>query len=113
MLSIKELWLRMDNPDTFVLATNEVHSVREWIEACFQFIGKPIMWEGKDENEMGRDAKSGKILVKVNPEFFRPAEVVSLLGDYSKAKRELGWEPETKYHQLAEIMLKADLKKNQ
>jgi len=105
--------LQMDIPDTFVLATNEAHSVRDWIEACFQFIGKTVMWEGKGENEMGMDAKSGKILVKVNPEFFRPAEVVSLLGDYSKAKRELGWEPETKYQQLSEIMLKADLKKNQ
>jgi GDPmannose 4,6-dehydratase len=111
---VEGMWrmLQIDKPDTFVLATNEAHSVREWIEACFSFVGTTITWEGKDEKEIGRDAHSGKVLVKVNPEFFRPAEVASLLGDYSKAKRELGWEPKVRYQELAEIMLKADLEKN-
>jgi len=105
--------LQMDKPETYVLATNEDHSVREWIEACFLLVGRTIRWEGTGVNETGRDAQSGKVLVKVNPDFFRPAEVERLIGDYSKAKRELGWEPETRYNKLAEIMLKADLKKNQ
>ena len=105
--------LQMDKPETFVLATNETHSVREWIETCFQLVGRTITWEGTGADERGRDTKSGKVVVKVNPDFFRPAEIDLLIGDYSKAKSELGWEPKTKYEKLAEIMLKADLKKNQ
>jgi len=111
---VEGMWkmLQVEKPDNYVLATNENHSVREWIEICFEFIGTKIVWEGKGENEIGKDAKSGKILVKVNPEFYRPAEVENLIGDYSKAKRELGWEPKTKFRELAEIMLNADIQKN-
>ncbi len=107
------MWRILQAPkaDNFVLATNQTHSVREWIEVCFSFIDKEIVWQGKDENETGKDAKTGKILVKVNPAFFRPAEVDMLIGDYSKAKRELGWEPKTMYKELAEIMLKKDLER--
>jgi len=112
---VEGMWkmLQTDHPDTYVLATNETHSVREWIEACFGFIGQTISWEGTGANEIGRDAISGKIHVKVNSDFFRPAEVDLLLGDYSKAKSKLGWEPVTRYKKLAEIMLNADLTKNQ
>jgi len=108
------MWRMLQAPmaDNYVLATNETHSVREWIEVCFSFIGREIVWEGKDENETGKDAKTGKLLVKVNPAFFRPAEVDMLIGDYSKAKRELGWEPKVKYKELAEIMLKRDIERN-
>jgi len=108
------MWRILQAPkaDNFVLATGEMHSVREWIEVCFSFIGREIVWEGKNENETGKDAKSGKLLVKVNPAFFRPAEVDMLIGDYSKAKRELGWEPKVKYRELAEIMLKKDIERN-
>lgn len=108
------MWRILQAPmaDNYVLATNETHSVREWIEVCFSFIGKEIVWEGQDENETGKDAKTGKLLVKVNPSFFRPAEVDMLIGDYSKAKRELGWEPKVKYKELAEIMLKRDIERN-
>lgn len=103
--------LQAPKPDNYVLATNETHSVREWIEVCFSFIGKEIVWEGRDENETGKDAKTGKVIVKVNPSFFRPAEVDMLIGDYSKAKNELGWEPKVKYKELAEIMLKKDIER--
>ena len=108
------MWRILQAPmaDNYVLATNETHSVREWIEVCFSFIGREIVWEGKDENETGKDAKTGKFLVKVNPAFFRPAEVDMLIGDYSKAKRELGWEPKFKYKELAEIKLKRDIERN-
>jgi len=111
---VEGMWkiLQAPKPDNYVLATNETHSVREWIEVCFKFTEKDIIWEGKNENETGKDARTGKILVKVNPEFFRPAEVEMLIGDYSKAKRELGWEPKTKYKELAETMLKNDIEKN-
>lgn len=108
------MWRILQAPkaDNFVLATGETHSVREWIEFCFSFIDREIVWEGKDENETGKDAKTGRLLVKVNPAFFRPAEVDMLIGDYSKAKRELGWEPKVKYRELAEIMLKKDIERN-
>jgi GDPmannose 4,6-dehydratase len=111
---VEGMWrmLQAEKPDNYVLATNENHTVREWIEICFEFIGIKIVWEGKAENEIGKDEKSGKILVKVNPEFYRPAEVENLIGDYSKAKLELGWEPKIKFKELAEIMLNADIQKN-
>jgi len=108
------MWLMMqaERPDNYVLATNESHSVREWIEVCFNYIGRTIKWEGAGKNEVGRDARSGKVLVKVNPEFYRPAEVQSVIGDYSKAKRELGWEPKVRFRELVELMLKYDLELN-
>ncbi len=111
---VEGMWMMMqaEKPGNYVLATNESHSVREWIDVCFQFIGRKIVWEGTGKKETGRDAKTGKTLVKVNPEFYRPAEVEYLIGDYSKAKRELGWEPKVKFRELAELMLKNDLEKN-
>ena len=86
-------------------------SIHGRISVCFSLIGKEIIWEGKNENETGKDVKTGKILVRVNPVFFRPAEVDVLIGDYSKAKRELGWMPKIMYRELAEIMLKKDLER--
>ena len=106
------LMLQAEKPDNYILATGETHSVREWIEVCFEIVGRKVVWEGAKEKEIGRDAKSGKVLVKVNPEYFRPAEVDILVGDPSKAKKELGWEPKVKYRELAEIMLKRDLERN-
>jgi GDPmannose 4,6-dehydratase len=110
---VEGMWkmLQVEKPDTYVLATNETHTVREWIEVCFDLVGTQIVWGGKEENEIGKDAQTGEVLVKVNPEFYRPAEVEHLLGDYSKAKRELSWEPKIKFKELAEIMLKADIEK--
>ncbi len=104
--------LQADKPDNFVLATGETHSVREWIEACFMHVGKTIVWEGSGADEVGKDAHSGKVLVKVNPEFFRPAEVDYLVGDASKAQQELGWVPEVKFAELAQLMLQRDLERN-
>ncbi len=111
---VEGMWRILQAPkaDNFVLSTNETHSVRDWIEVCFKFVDKEIVWEGKEEKEIGKDSKTGKILIKVNPSFYRPAEVELLIGDYSKAKNELGWEPKVKYKELAEIMLKSDLERN-
>lgn len=110
---VEAMWLMLqtEEPDNYVLATGENHSVREWIVRCFELLGKRIVWEGENEDEIGRDAITGKIHVKVNPEFYRPAEIYNLVGDYSKAKNELGWEPVVKYQKLVEIMLKADIDK--
>lgn len=111
---VEAMWkmLQIDKPENYVLATGENHSVREWIESSFALIDKKIRWEGKDQNEVGKDSVTGKILVKVNPSFYRPAEIYSLVGDSSKARNDLGWEPKVKYNKLVEIMLAADLEKN-
>ena len=107
------LMLQQDKPDNYVLATNETNTIREWIEVCFRYIGVDIAWEGENEKEVGKDKKTGIVRVKVNPKFYRPAEVELLIGDYTKAKTVLGWEPKIKYKQLAEIMMKRDLERNQ
>ena len=107
------LMLQQDKPDNYVLATNETNTIREWIEVCFRYIGVDISWEGENEKEVGKDKKTGIVRVKVNPKFYRPAEVELLIGDYTKAKTVLGWEPKIKYKQLAEIMMKRDLERNQ
>ncbi|MCC6012444.1 GDP-mannose 4,6-dehydratase [Candidatus Caldipriscus sp.] len=105
------LMLQNDKPDDFVLATGEAHSVREFIEEAFRVAGFEIYWEGKGLEEKGRDAKTGKVLVEVSPEFYRPAEVDVLVGDYSKAKRILGWEPKTTFKELVRIMVEEDLRR--
>jgi GDPmannose 4,6-dehydratase len=105
------LMLQNDKPDDFVLATGEAHSVREFIEEAFRVAGFEIYWEGKGLEEKGRDAKTGKVLVEVSPEFYRPAEVDVLLGDYSKAKKILGWEPKTTFKELVRIMVEEDLRR--
>ncbi|WP_421077856.1 GDP-mannose 4,6-dehydratase [Methanothermococcus sp. Ax23] len=103
--------LQHDKPDDFVLATNETHTVREFVENAFKVVGIDIEWEGEGVNEVGKDANTGKVLVKVNPEFFRPAEVDILIGDYSKAKKELGWEPKVKFKELVKMMVEKDLER--
>jgi len=105
------LMLQSDKPDDFVLATGEAHSVREFIEEAFKVAGFEIYWEGRGLEEKGRDAKTGKVLVEVSPEFYRPAEVDVLVGDYSKAKRILGWEPKTTFKELVRIMVEEDLRR--
>jgi GDPmannose 4,6-dehydratase len=105
------LMLQNDKPDDFVLATGEAHSVREFIEEAFRVAGFEIYWEGRGLEEKGRDAKTGKVLVEVSPEFYRPAEVDVLVGDYSKAKRILGWEPKTTFKELVRIMVEEDLRR--
>jgi len=107
------MWMIMQHhtPEDFVIATGEFHSVREFTHLAFEAIGIELKWEGKDVNEKGIDAKTGKILVEVDPAFFRPAEVEQLLGDPSKAKKMLGWNPQkTSLKQLVNIMVEYDIK---
>ncbi len=105
------LMLQNNKAEDFVLATGEAHSVREFIEEAFKVAGFEIVWEGRDFEEKGKDAKTGKVLVEVSPDFYRPAEVDVLIGDYSKAKRILGWEPKTKFKEIVRIMVEEDLRR--
>lgn len=109
--------LQHQKPDDFILATGQAHSVRDFVETAFRFIGKTIIWEGEGVNEIGKDKSSGAILVKVDPALFRPSEIHHLLGDASKAKEELGWVPKISFEALVEDMMRADRitgsKKNQ
>ena len=106
---VKAMWLMLqqEKPEDFVIATNEAHSVREFVDLAFKFVGMPIVWEGEGVNEVGKF--EDKILVKVNPKFYRPAEVEFLLGDSSKAKEKLGWKNEVGFKELVEMMVKSDL----
>jgi len=110
---VEGMWriLQHNLPEDFVLATNEMHTVKEFTELSFREIGIELVWEGEGVNEKGRDKKSGKVLVEVDPAYFRPTEVEQLLGDFTKAKTLLGWEPKVKFKELVSIMAKADLEK--
>ena len=105
------LMLQQDEPDDYVLATGETHTVREFVEKAARIAGFDIEWEGEGVNTKGIDKKTGKVIVEVSPKFYRPAEVDILVGDYSKAKKILDWEPKTKFEKLVEIMMEADLRK--
>ncbi len=105
------LMLQQEKPDDYVLATGEMHSVREFIEKTAEYFDYDLIWEGEGLKEKGIDKKSGKQLIEIDPKYFRPAEVDELLGDYSKAKEKLGWEPKVKFNELVEIMCKADYDK--
>ncbi len=108
---VKGMWmmLQQSNPDDYVLATNEQHTVRDFVEEAFRVIGKDIEWRGKDAGEYGVDKKTNKVLVRVDKSFFRPIESENFLGDYSKAKAAFGWEPKTKFKDLVKIMVDNDL----
>ncbi|MCU0454055.1 MAG: GDP-mannose 4,6-dehydratase [Bacteroidetes bacterium] len=108
---VDAMWriLQHQRPDDFVIATGETHSVREFVELAFRHAGMSIVWSGSDVNEVGTEAKTGKVLVKVSPKHFRPAEVDVLIGDATKAKTELGWSAATKFEQLVGIMMEAEL----
>ncbi len=108
---VEGMWkmLQNDSPDDYVLATGETHTVREFIEISADLLGIDLVWEGSGENEMGKDAKTRKTIIRIDPKYFRPAEVDLLLGDPSKAKRVLGWEPKTKFRELVKLMTEADL----
>jgi len=103
--------LQKDKPDDYVLATGETHTVREFIEESFSVLGQEIEWNGAGINETGILKSSGKIVVNINPRYFRPTEVDLLIGDPTKAKKELGWKPKTKFKDLVRIMVEADFKK--
>ena len=104
------LILQQDKPDDFVLATGETHTVREFVEAAFAELGVKLEWRGAGIDEKAYDATTGKLLVDVNPKYFRPAEVDLLLGDPSKAQRVLGWQRKISFRELVKIMIQADLK---
>lgn len=104
------LMLQQDSPEDFVIATGEQHSVREFVELAAKEIGIKIRWEGKDEGEKGYDKATGKCIVAVDPRYFRPAEVETLLGDASKAKARLGWVPQTTFNELVSEMMREDMK---
>ena len=108
---VEGMWLmqQQDEASDYVLATGEDHSVREFAELAFSHVGRQIEWSGVGVEERGIDAKSGDVLIEVDPRFFRPAEVSSLLGNAGKARDELGWEPKVTFQQLVSDMMETDL----
>jgi len=111
---VEGMWrmLQADQPDTYVLATNRAETVRDFVSMAARAAGFEIAFKGTAEDEVGVDEKSGRVLVRVNPRFYRPAEVDLLIGDPSKANRELGWRPQTTLEQLCAMMVEADLDRN-
>ena len=106
------LMMQVDKPDTYVLATNRTETVRDFVTMSFKAVDIELDWQGKAESETAVDKKTGKIVVKVNPKFYRPAEVELLIGNPEKAKKDLGWEPKTTLEELCAMMVKADLRRN-
>lgn len=107
---VEAMWLMLQQPapDDYVVATGETHTVREFCDAAFRTMGMELEWAGKGTDEKGRDRKTGKVLVSVDPQFFRPAEVEALVGDCSKAREKLGWRPKVTFEKLVEIMASHD-----
>lgn len=112
---VEGMWrmLQADEPDTFVLATNRTETVRDFVAMAFKAAGFMLRFEGEAEQEVGIDVATGKVLVKVNPKFYRPAEVELLIGNPAKAKEVLGWEPKTTLEELCQMMVNEDLRRNQ
>ena len=108
---VEGMWmmLQQDRPDDYVLATGEHHTVREFVNLAFGYCGIELDWQGSDMNEKAVDKATGKVRVEVNPKYFRPAEVETLLGDSTKAKTRLGWAPKTSFQELVEMMVANDL----
>ena len=108
---VKAMWLMLqqDKADDYVIATNETRTVREFVERAFKHVDIDIVWEGQDVNEIGKDAKTGKTVVRINPQFFRPAEVDILIGNPAKAEAALGWKREISFDELVERMVRNDL----
>jgi GDPmannose 4,6-dehydratase len=107
------LMLQQDEPQDFVIATGEQHSVREFVELTGKELGLVIRWEGQGLKEKGIDDKTGQALVAVDPRYFRPSEVETLLGDCTKARQKLGWKARTTFKQLVSEMVANDLKEAQ
>ncbi len=108
---VEGMWrmMQQDQPDDYVLATGETHSVREFVELAFGELGRTIIWKGEGVDEVGTDGKTGAELVKIDPRYFRPTEVDLLLGDPSKAKAKLGWQHTTPFRELVKEMVTSDL----
>lgn len=112
---VEGMWriLQAERPDTFILATNRSETVRDFVTMAFKGAGIGIEWKGRGEHETGHCGNSGKLLVRVSPKFYRPAEVELLIGDPSKAYKELGWAPKTTLEQLCQMMVDADMRRNE
>ena len=109
---VEAMWkiLQHDEPDDFVIATGETHSVREFAELAFREVGFDIQWQGSGIEEKGIDSKTGKVLIQIDPKYFRPTEVDILQGDAGKAREKLGWKPKISFEQLVSEMVKEDLR---
>lgn len=107
------LMLQAEKPDTFILATNRTETVRDFVAMAFKAVGIELEFSGNDENEIAIDKATGKIVVRVNPKFYRPAEVDLLIGNPLKVKEVLGWEPKTTLEELCAMMVKEDLRRNE
>ena len=105
--------LQADKPDTYVLATGRTESVRDFVNMTAKALDINIDWQGTGRDETGVDTATGETIVRVNPKFFRPAEVDLLIGDASKAKQELGWEATTTLEELCKLMVEADMRRNE
>jgi GDPmannose 4,6-dehydratase len=112
---VEGMWrmLQADEPDTFVLATNRTETVRDFVRLAFNGAGIEVDFKGSEEQEIAIDSATGKVVMRINPKFYRPAEVELLIGDPAKAKAKLGWGPETTLEQLCQMMVEADLRRNQ
>ena len=110
---VEAMWLMLQNniPEDFVIATNEMHTVREFLEESLKYVDIEIEWEGEGINEIGKNANNGSVIVEIDPKYFRPTEVELLIGDSSLAKEKLNWEPKVKFNELVKIMMKSDLEK--
>lgn len=108
---VEVMWqmLQQDAADDFVIATGEAHTVREFAQAAFAEIGTRLVWEGEGLEEKGYDCNTGRLLVKINPAYFRPTEVDCLIGDARKARAKLGWKPKTSFKELVKLMVASDL----
>ncbi len=108
---VESMWLMLKakKPSDYVIATGKSHSVKNFVEEAFKYIDIKILWRGKGLKEVGYDKKTGKILVRVDPVYFRPTDVKELRGDFSKAKKELNWRPKTSFKELVREMMAADL----
>ena len=110
---VKAMWLMLqqEQAEDYVIATNETRTVREFVDTAFSCIGKTIVWNGKGEHEVGIDAETGKVVVAVNPKYFRPAEVEILLGNPEKAEKQLGWKREILFSELVKRMVDSDIRR--
>jgi GDPmannose 4,6-dehydratase len=108
---VESMWLMLqqDKPDDYVIATGETHTVREFVEEACRLLDMEIEWKGKGVNEKGIEKKTGRVIIEIDPQYFRPTEVDLLLGDASKAKKVLGWKAKTKFCDLVKLMVEADM----
>jgi len=109
---VEMMWMMLQQatPDDYVVATNEMHTVREFIEKSFGYAGIEVVWDGEGVKEVGKNKATGEVIVRMDECYYRPAEVEQLLGNPAKAKKQLGWEPKVKFEELVKIMTEGDLK---